>query len=166
MSQSQPLKVLGYVDRPYEAVRNLLRSRAGDVLQRATTAAGDRAEGLIARLRVGAVGLEVGVDVRVEATERPTEPAVAGLPEISHIGLTWKAARAESLFPSMKGDLSLTPINFVDTRIAFEGLYTPPFARVGKALDDLLGHRIAEASVQRLVDDLVEQLRRDLPAAL
>lgn len=166
MDHPQPLKVIGYVDRPYEAVRNLLRSRAGDVLQRATMAAGERAQGLIARLRVGAAGLEVGVDVRVEANERPTEPAVAGLPEISHIGLTWRAARAEGLFPSMAGDLSLTPISFADTRIAFEGAYTPPFSRVGQALDALIGHRIAEASVQRLVDDLVAQLRRELPGAL
>ena len=62
----QPLRFYGYVDRPYEAVRNLLRSRAGEVLQRATNTASERARGLIARLHLEAAGFEVGVDVCVD----------------------------------------------------------------------------------------------------
>lgn len=163
MNEPQPLKIVSYVGQPYDAVRNLLQTRGGELLQRATMAAGDRTQGLIARLRVGAGGLEVGVDVRVEVTKQPTEPAVAGLPEVSHMGLSWKAAQGQSLFPSMRGDLSVTALTFGDTRIAFEGVYTPPFKGVGKALDALIGHRIAEASVHRFVLDVVEQIRRELP---
>jgi hypothetical protein len=163
MNGPQPLKVLGYVDQPYEAVRNLLQTRGGELLQRATLVAGDRTQGLIARLRVGAAGLEVGVDVRVEVSKQPSEPAVAGLPEVTHLGLSWKAAHGQALFPSMRGDLSATALTFGDTRIAFEGVYTPPFKGVGKALDALIGHRIAEAAVHRFVLDMVEQIRRELP---
>jgi hypothetical protein len=127
--------------------------------------AGDITQGLIARLRVGVAGLDVGVEVRVQLTGRPAEPAVAGLPEVSHLGVSWKAAHADALFPSMKGDLSATTLTFGDTRIVFEGVYTPPFNGVGKALDALIGHRVAEAAVQRFVLDVVEQIRRELPPA-
>jgi hypothetical protein len=163
MNEPQPLKILGYVDRPYDAVRNLLQTRGGELLQRATMSAGDTTQALIARLRVGVAGLEVGVEVRVEVTRKPAEPEVAGLPEVSHVGVSWKAAHGESLFPSMRGDLSATPLTFGDTRIAFEGVYTPPFRSVGRALDALIGHRVAEAAVHRFVLDVVEQIRRQLP---
>ena len=163
MTAPQPLIIVGYVDRPYEAVRNLLQTRGGELLQRATMAAGDITQGLLARIRVGAAGLEVGVDVRVELTRQPSEPSVAGLPEVSHVGLSWKAARGEALFPSMRGDLSATALTFSDTRIAFEGVYTPPFGEVGRALDSLIGHRVAEAALHRFVLDVVEQIRRELP---
>jgi hypothetical protein len=163
MNEPQPLKILAYVDRPYETVRNLLQARGAELLQRATMSAGDTTQGLIARLRVGVAGLEVGVEVCVQLTTQPTEPAVAGLPEVSHLGVSWKAAHGEALFPSMKGDFSATSLTFGDTRVAFEGVYTPPFRGVGKALDALIGHRIAEAAVQRFVLDVVEQIRRELP---
>jgi hypothetical protein len=58
MTDLQPLRFYGYVDRPYAAVRSLLRSRADEVLQRATNTASERARGLIARLRLEAAGVE------------------------------------------------------------------------------------------------------------
>jgi hypothetical protein len=34
---------------------------------------------------------------------------------------------------------------------------------VGQAMDAALGHRIAEASVHSFLEDVVEQMKRDLP---
>jgi hypothetical protein len=165
MSEAHQLKFYGYVDRPYEGVRNLLRAQAGDVLQRATRAASGRANSLVARLYVDGRGFELGVDVVVHVTKRLDDEALAGLPPITHFGLSWKAATHEGLFPSMSADLALSPMTFAETRIEFEGVYRPPLAVIGKVFDAAVGHRIAEAAVHQLVNDLIEQIRRELPAA-
>jgi hypothetical protein len=165
MSAPHRLRFYGYVDRSYEAVRGLLRSSAEEVMQRATSTASERANGLAARLHLEAAGVEVGVDVRVQVSRGTEEAPVAGLPPVTHIGLAWKAVEGEGLFPSMSADLALSPMTFAETRLEFEGTYRPPLAGVGKAFDAVVGHRIAEATVHRFVNDVIEQIRRELPKA-
>jgi hypothetical protein len=165
MSASHRLRFYGYVDRPYEAVRSLLRSSAQEVLQRATNTASERARGIVARLHVDAAGMDVGVDIRVEVERRPEDAGVAGLPPVTHLALSWKSAKEEGLFPSMSADLALSPMTSAETRIEFDGTYHPPLAAFGKAFDAVMGHRIAEASVHRFVNDAIEELRRELPKA-
>ncbi len=163
MSASHRLRFYGYVDRPYEAVRSLLRSRADEVLQRATNTASVRAKGIVARLQVGAAGIDVGVDVRIEVRPAPEERGVAGLPPITHVGITWKANEEAALFPSMSADLAVSPMTFAETRVEFEGTYRPPLAIAGQAVDAVVGHRVAEAAVHRFVNDVIEEIRRELP---
>ncbi len=163
MNEPRPLKFYGYVDRPYGAVRDLLRLQPDDLLKRATLAASERASGLVARLHVGAGGADVGVDVQVKIRQKPDDAAVAGLPEVAHLALTWHAARGEGLFPTMSGELSASPVTFADTQIGFEGTYQPPLGGFGKAVDALIGHRIAEATVHRFVNEVVGEIRRALP---
>jgi hypothetical protein len=163
MSEPRRLCFYGYVDRSYRAVRTLLRSRADEVFQHATNAAGERAGGIVSRLRLEGPGLEVGVDVRVQVTPSPEEPSQGGLPAVTHLHLSWRAANAAALFPSMSADLALSPLTFAETLVEFDGTYTPPFAAAGKVFDAVLGHRIAEATVHHFVNDVLEQLRRELP---
>lgn len=162
MTDAYQVRCYGYVDRPYEKVRNLLRSRGEEVLQRATSTAGERARGLLTRLHIDAAGFELGVDVVVTITKRPDEEALAGLPPITHLGLTWHAAADRGLFPSLSAELSLSPMTFAETRVELDGFYRPPLSVVGKIFDAAAGHRIAEAAVHRLINDLVEQIRREV----
>ena len=161
MTESHRMSFYGYVDRPYDAVRNLLRSRAEAVCQRATNAASERTA---VRLHLERSGIEVGVDVRVDVTPRSEEPPEGGLPPITHLGISWRAANAAAIFPSMSADLALSPITFAETRVEFVGAYRPPFAAAGRAFDAVVGHRIAELAVHHFVNDLLEQIRRELPA--
>lgn len=163
MTDAYRVRVYGYVDRPYEKVRNLLRSHGEEVLQRATNTAGERARDLVTRLHVDAAGFELGVDVVVQVTKRPDEEGLAGLPPITHLGLSWEAAAREGLFPSMSAELALSPMTFAETRVELDGVYRPPLAIVGKVFDAAVGHRIAEAAVHRLLNDLIEQVRREVP---
>ncbi len=165
MSDLHRLRFYGYVDRPYEAVRSLLRDRAPEVLQRATNTATERAHGIAARLRVEAAGVVVGVNVRLEIARRPEETGVAGLPPVSHFGLSWKAAEGAGLFPSMSADLAVSPMTSAETLVEFEGTYDPPLGRVGQAFDAVVGHRIAEVAVHRFVEDVIEEIRREVPKA-
>jgi hypothetical protein len=67
-----------------------------------------------------------------------------------------------NFFPLMKADLSIYPITATETQLDFNGLYEPPLGPLGKAMNAMIGHRIAEASVHRFVTDVAEYLRRTL----
>lgn len=63
----------------------------------------------------------------------------------------------------MTAELSLWPLTSTETQLEILGAYRPPLGIVGNALDAAVGHRLAEATVHRFLDDVVEQLRRELP---
>jgi hypothetical protein len=44
----------------------------------------------------------------------------------------------------------------------FLGFYELPFGAVGKAMNAIVGHRIAEVSVHRFISDVAGYLRRAL----
>ena len=62
----------------------------------------------------------------------------------------------------MSAELRVYPLSFTETQVELVGNYDPPMGALGTALDAVLGHRIAEASVHRFVRAIVERLRQDL----
>ena len=66
------------------------------------------------------------------------------------------------LFPLMKGELSVYPLTSMETQLDFSGVYEPPFGAVGKTVNAIVGHRIAEVSVHRFVSDVAGYLRQAL----
>jgi hypothetical protein len=162
MSEPRTLRCYEYVNRPYDDVRVLLQQRALEVFQRATTSAAERANALAATLRVGVAGVEIGVDVRIEIGAILEDSGPAGAASATRVPLSWKAAQASGLFPAMSGRLSVWPLSASETQIEIDGEYRPPMGVVGSAFDAAVGHRIAEASVKRFLDDVVEQIRREL----
>ena len=66
------------------------------------------------------------------------------------------------LFPLMKAELSIYPLTATETQLDFQGVYEPPFGPLGKAVNAVVGHRIAEVSVHRFVNDVAGYLRQNL----
>jgi hypothetical protein len=161
MSERTTLRCYGYVNRPFAEVRELLHRDPLELLQRATKAASARTRGLVASLRYEVAGIEIGVDVRPYVNRVADDEGVAGLPPGTTVELRWEADRAPSMFPMMSARLSASPITSTETQLELEGRYQPPLGAAGSLLDAAIGHRIAEASVHRLFDDLLEQLRRE-----
>jgi hypothetical protein len=62
----------------------------------------------------------------------------------------------------MKANLSIYPITATETQLDFNGLYEPPLGPLGKAVNAIIGRRIAEASVHRFVSDVAGYLRKTL----
>jgi hypothetical protein len=56
-----------------------------------------------------------------------------------------------------------TPDRVGQWRVEFEGAYEPPRGAVGRAFDAIVGHRIAQATVHRFVNDVIEEIRQELP---
>jgi hypothetical protein len=164
MSEPRKLRCYQYVNRPYDAVRELFRQRPLEIFQPATTSAAERANAVEANLRAGVAGIDVGVDVRIHLHAVREEEGVAGMSPVTRVTLAWEATRAPSFFPVMRAELSFCPLTSTETQLEIEGTYRPPLGAVGNVVDAALGHRVAEATVHRFLDDIVEQIRRELPA--
>ena len=162
MSTGREIRSYDYVNRPYERVRDALRQNALTVFQSATTAAASRAQSVAAELRVdfGGIGVKTDINISVKNVEEkiidPTSTPT------TRLLLEWEAATMPRLFPLMKGELAVYPLTATETQLDFSGIYEPPFGAVGKTMNAIIGHRIAEVSVHRFVSDVAGYLRRAL----
>jgi hypothetical protein len=162
MSEPRTLRTYEYVNRPYEAVRELLHRDPGKLLQRATTSAAVRASSLLTSLHVLVAGIDVGVDVRVLVRRIRDQEAGPGKMPVTRVELSWEAARFPGAFPVMLAEVTAEPLSATETQLEIEGSYFPPLGPVGAAIDAAVGNRIAQATVHRLLEDLVEQIRAEL----
>lgn len=165
MVQPHELRCYDYVNRPYTAVRDALRADLAGICERATRSATGRADALVANLKVDLGAFEIGTDVVIDVVDfEEREQGPSGHVTTTCIRLRWKAARAAALFPSMAAELLVYPLSRQETQIELHGHYTPPLGPLGSALDSLVGHRIADASIHRFVTDVASLLRGELEA--
>ena len=162
MSTPAKLATWQYVNRSYDRVRAALHARASALFQTATRAATARHDDLAATLKISIEGFEVGVDVHLKVFDVHDETTPATNAPVTRVRLGWEAARATSLFPHMEATLSAWPLSATETQIGIEGTYRPPLGTIGKAMDALVFHRMAEATVHRFLEDVVAQLRKEL----
>jgi hypothetical protein len=80
----------------------------------------------------------------------------------TRLAVVWEAASQPGWFPLMKADLAIYPLTGTETQLDFWGFYEPPFGAMGKAINAVAGHRIAEACVHRFIADVAAYLRRTL----
>jgi hypothetical protein len=161
MSDPRELHCYQYVNVPYETVRDALQRDALGIFQRATASATSRAEELAATLRVGVGALEIGADVKI-AVRAVNEKVSALGDRRTDLEIAWTAAKAAGLFPYMEATLSVYPLSSRESQIDLYGRYRPPLGVVGTALDAMVGHRIAEASVLRFVQDIAARVNAEL----
>ena len=160
MSTGREIRSYDYVNRPYERVRDALSQNALTIFQSATKAAASRAQSVAAELHVDFGGIGVKTDINISV--KSVEVADAASAPSTRLLLEWEAATLPGLFPLMKGELSVYPLTSTETQLDFSGVYEPPFGAVGKTMNAIVGHRIAEVSVHRFVSDVASYLRQAL----
>jgi hypothetical protein len=161
MSKGREIRCYDYINQPYERVRDALSRDAPTLFQSATKAAASRAQSIASELRVNVGGLGVATDINISVNKiEETSEAMAG--RITRLHLEWAAANMPSLFPFMKAELAIYPLTATETQLDFSGLYEPPLGAVGKALNAIAGHRIAEVAVHKFVNDVAGYLRESL----
>lgn len=156
------IRSFDYVNHPYAEVRDRLVADPVAVFRSATRAATARANDVAAQLHVSVGGLEVAADIALSTgtiTEESPGPS-GGL--VIRIPIYWEAANRARLFPFMNAVLSVYPLTATETQLDLEGQYEPPLGLAGLAIDGLLLHRVAEASVHRFVGDVARYLRERL----
>ncbi|MEZ4415575.1 MAG: hypothetical protein R3E10_07450 [Gemmatimonadota bacterium] len=162
MERGREVRAFDYVNRPYTKVREALMGDVLELFRTATKAAASRAHDVAAGLHVNIGGLEVGTPIAITVTGCEEEVGELASQRHTRIRLEWEAAQSPRLFPLMKGTLSAYPLTATETQLDFEGHYTVPGGPIGDAMNALVGHRIAEASVHRFMSDVGEHLRKAL----
>jgi hypothetical protein len=162
MSTGREIRSYDYVNHPYERVRNALSQNALTVFQSATKAAASRAQSVAAELHVDIGGVGVKTDIRIFVKGIEEKVPDASSTAATRLLLEWEAATMPRLFPLMKAELSIYPLTSTETQLDFSGIYEPPFGAVGKTMNAIVGHRIAEVSVHRFVSDVAAYLRQAL----
>jgi hypothetical protein len=162
MSTGREIRSYDYVNHPYERVRDALGQNALTVFQSATKAAASRAQSVATELHVdfGGIGVKADINISVKSIEEKIVEATSS--PSTRLLLEWEAASVPGLFPLMKGELSVYPLTSTETQLDFCGLYEPPFGAVGRTMNAIVGHRIAEVSVHRFVSDVAGYLRHAL----
>jgi hypothetical protein len=161
MSKGREIRCYDYVNHSYERVRDALTQNAVTVFQSATNAAASRAQSIAPELHVdfGGIGVTTEIKIKVQSVE---EKAAGNSGPSTRLLLEWEAATMPRLFPLMKGELSIYPLTSTETQLDFSGVYEPPFGAVGKTMNAIVLHRIAEVSVHRFITDVAGYLRHAL----
>lgn len=162
MNKGIEIRCYDYVNHPYKTVCDALRKDALDVFQSATKAAASRAQSVAAELHVdlGGIGVKADIRISVKSIEEKLADAMSG--PTTRLLLEWEAASAPGLFPFMRAELSIYPLTNTETQLDFGGHYDPPLGALGRAMNAVAGHRIAEASVHRFINEVAEYLRKTL----
>ena len=148
------------IDRPFAAVRDDLVASGPAWLGESLVAAYEEGEQLSLRVSSSIGPLRVSKRVWAELDEMAVKPDRVTQP------LRWKAAGATGLFPAMVADLEFTPMGTDMTSISFMGRYVPPLGPLGREVDRVLLHRLAQASVRALLARVVERLAEAAEARL
>ena len=162
MNAARNIRSYDYVNHPYDRVRDALKHNAVAVFQSATKAAASRAESVAAELHVDFAGLGVKADINILVKGIEERAPDATSSASTRLLLEWEAATLPRLFPLMQGELLVYPLTSTETQLDFSGVYEPPLGAVGKAMNAIVGHRIAEASVHRFVSEVAGYLRKAL----
>jgi hypothetical protein len=160
--KGRKIRCYDYVNHPYERVRDALKQNALMVFQSATKTAASRAQSVAAELRVDFAGIGVKTDIKIAVKSIDERNAGSASNPTTKLTLEWEAAKLPRLFPLMKGELSVYPLTATETQLDFSGVYKPPFGPVGKTMNAIVGHRIAEVSVHRFVGEVAGYLRQAL----
>jgi hypothetical protein len=141
-----------HIPLPVAEVRHRLFSAVGGLWQQVAEAAYDEGEDLLSRVGpFGSVpGLSKVVSVRVGSVRERGDGFV--------MPLRWSATGPSELFPVMQADLEIAPLGAHETQLRFSGSYDPPLGKIGRHLDRLLLHQLAEATVRALLSRLVAAL--------
>lgn len=162
MRAGREIHCYDYVNHPYDQVCSALSKDAAAVFQAATRSASSRAQSVASELRVDLGGVSIGADIRVVVKNVEARPRDGMADPVTRLQLEWEAANTPALFPVMNAELAVYPLTATETQLDFDGFYEPPLGPLGKAVNAIVGHRIAEASVHRFVSNVAEYLRKVL----
>ena len=99
-------------------------------------------------VEVGVGSLEAGLRRRVSI--RLGEPV--RFPSMTSVPLTWEPVGLEGLLPRLDANIELGPLGEDRTQLAISARYQPPLGVVGRAVDRVLLHRVAEATLKDFLD--------------
>jgi hypothetical protein len=110
------------------------------------------------------LGDEVGLDVRAGPAIR--QPVAIALGARSRTGpaarwpLSWEPVGHDAALPAFVGTLEVCDLDDGTTRLRVCGEYRPPLGVLGLVVDKVIGHRLAEASIEQFAMGVARRVDR------
>jgi hypothetical protein len=133
---------------PAAKVEQALVGSAGGWLSAMAGEAQARGDGLLGDVGLGPLGAQLRRPVRIQLGGPVRFPSMTSLP------LTWEPIGLEGLLPRLDANLELGSLGGDRTQLAISARYRPPLGVVGRAVDRVLLHRVAEATLKDFLDRL------------
>lgn len=165
MTDPHRLRCYEYVNQPYDQVQARLRADASGIFNRATMLSAQRASTIGAQLRMQVGALDVATEVQIEIGRVEDKVSSPHGHPLTEFPLSWRSKHYPGLFPHMHAKLLVYPLSANETQLELEGTYNPPLGLLGEAFDALVGHRVAEATVLRFIQDVAAGLRSEMEGA-
>jgi hypothetical protein len=139
-----------YVEMPLPAaqVEPALLTYPAEWLSSMAGAAQEHGDGLLTAVGVGPLGPRLSRRVTIQLGEPVRFPSMTSLL------LTWEPVGLEGLLPCLDATIEVGPLGEDRTQLAISARYRPPLGVVGRAMDRVLLHRVAEATVKDFLDRL------------
>jgi hypothetical protein len=131
---------------PVARVEQALVGSAAGWLSAVAGEAQARGDGLLGDVGVGPLGTRLRRSVRVQLGGPVRFPSMTSLP------LAWEPVGLEGVLPRLDATLELGSLGGDRTQLAISARYRPPLGVVGRAVDRVLLHRVAEATVKDFLD--------------
>jgi hypothetical protein len=112
-----------------------------------------RGDGLLGEVGVGPLRARLRRQVRIRLGEPVHFPSMTSLP------LTWEPVGLDGLLPQLDANLELGSLGGDRTQLAMSARYRPPLGVVGQAVDRVLLHRVAEATVKDFLDRVGQAIK-------
>jgi hypothetical protein len=71
---------------------------------------------------------------------------------MTSLPLTWEPLGLDGLLPRLEADIEIGPLGQDRTQLAISARYRPPLGAVGRTIDRVLLHRVAEATLKDFLD--------------
>jgi hypothetical protein len=131
---------------PASQVEHVMLDSPADWLSMVAGEAQRRGDHLLAQVGVGPMGPRLGRRVTIQLGQPVRFPSMTSLP------LTWEPVGLEGVLPHLDADLELGPLGDDRTQLAISARYRPPLGAVGRTVDRVLLHRVAETTVKDFLD--------------
>jgi len=148
-----------YVEMPLAAARveeALVASPPGWLSDMAGEAQA-RGDELATAVGVGPLGPRLGRRVAIELGQPVRFPSMTSLP------LAWEPVGLEGLLPRLDATIEVGSLGQGRTQLAVSARYRPPLGVVGRAVDRVLLHRVAEATLKDFLDRLGQAITLSQP---
>jgi len=144
------------IAQPYEQVLSLLEQPQGPDALLGVALEGARAEGESLRAKVGPARWPAVFSKTVEIRSGPLRHHG----DSALVPFHWAAPEALSLFPRVDADLEVAPFGPVQTQVVLRARYEPPGGALGRSLDRVLLHRLAESTLRAFLVGVCATLGR------
>jgi hypothetical protein len=137
-----------YLELPLPArqVEHAMLDPAADWLSTVAGEAQRRGDHLLTEVGVGPLGPRLGRRVTIQVGQPVRFPSMTSLP------LAWEPVGLEEVLPRLEANIELGFLGEDRTQLAISARSRPPLGVLGRSVDRVLLHRVAEATVKDFLD--------------